>query len=198
VDADTLAALDRMGAKSAAHLLEQLEASKAAPLDRALVGLGIREVGEATARDLARTFGTLDAVLAAPAEALAQVRGVGTWVASHIRRTLDDPHIRAEIDALRALGVQFTPVAVHAPAEPMGDDPVRGRTFVLTGTLPHLTRDEAADQIRARGGEVKDSVSSKTHYVVAGESAGSKLDKAKKLGVPILDEAALLALLEGG
>jgi DNA ligase (NAD+) len=198
LDVDALAALDRMGAKSATHLVEQLEASKAAPLDRALVGLGIREVGEATARDLARTFGTLDAIIAAPADALAQVKGVGSWVASHIRRTFDDPHIRAEMEALRALGVQFTPVAVRAAAEPVGDDPVRGRTFVLTGTLPNLTRDQAADRIRARGGEVKDSVSSKTHYVVAGESAGSKLDKAKKLGVPILDEAALLTLLEGG
>lgn len=198
LDAPTLAALDRMGDKSAANVVAQLDASKARPLDKALVALGIREVGEATARELARAFGTLDALLDASTERIAQIHGIGDWVAGHIRRALDDDHLRAELDRLRAAGVAFTPVPVTAAPEPAGDDPVRGRSFVLTGTLPTLTRDEAKARLLAAGGKVAGSVSKKTDYVVAGEAAGSKLDKAQALGVAVIDEAALLIMLGQG
>jgi DNA ligase (NAD+) len=195
LDRDVVAALDRMGDKSADNLMAQLERSKEAPLQRVLVGLGIRDVGESTARDLARTFGTLDALLAADVAAIASVKGIGEWVASHIRRFFDDPGPRAEIDRLRAAGVRFTPVEIAVVAAPSADDPVAGRTFVLTGTLPTMGRSDAAALIQAKGGVVAGSVSKKTHYVVAGAEAGSKLTKAVELGVTILDEAGLVALL---
>ena len=158
------------------------------------MGLGIRDVGESTARDLGRAFGDLDALLAAPLADIAGIKGIGEWVASHVRRFFDEPHTRDEVDRLRAAGVQFTavPKVVVAAA---GDHPVRGRTFVITGTLPSMGRIEAAAMIEAAGGVVKDSVSKKTHYLVAGAEAGSKLAKATELNVPILDEAALVALL---
>lgn len=203
LDVATLAGLDRMGETSAAKLVAQLHASKERPLDRALVALGIREVGESTARDLARAFGTLDALLDAPVERIVKVPGIGAWVAAHVRRTLDDPHVRAELDRLRAAGVTFAPVRVTLDldadpkqAAPSSDHPVRGRTFVLTGTLPSMDRAEAKARIEAAGGVVKGSVSKRTHYVVAGAEAGSKLTDAEALGVPVLDEAGLLALLE--
>lgn len=175
--------------------MAQLERSKDAPLQRALVGLGIRDVGESTARDLARTFGTLDALLAADVAAIASVKGIGEWVASHIRRFFDDPRTREELDRLRAAGVRFTPVEAAPTVAPSPDDAVAGRTFVLTGTLPTMGRSEAAALIQAKGGVVSGSVSKKTHYVVAGADAGSKLTKAVELEVPVLDEAGLLALL---
>jgi DNA ligase (NAD+) len=195
LDRDVVAALDRMGDKSADNLMAQLERSKDAPLQRALVGLGIRDVGESTARDLARTFGTLDALLAADVAAIASVKGIGEWVASHIRRFFDDPRTREELDRLRAAGVRFTPVEAAPTVAPSPDDAVAGRTFVLTGTLPTMGRSEAAALIQAKGGVVSGSVSKKTHYVVAGADAGSKLTKAVELEVPVLDEAGLLALL---
>lgn len=194
LDEHKLAGLDRMGEKSARNLLEQLERSKATPLPRALVGLGIRDVGESTARDLGRAFGDLDALLAAPLADIAGIKGIGEWVASHVRRFFDEPHTRDEVDRLRAAGVLFTPVPKVVVAA-AGDHPVRGRTFVITGTLPSMGRIEAAAMIEAAGGVVKDSVSKKTHYLVAGAEAGSKLAKATELNVPILDEAALVALL---
>ncbi len=200
LDHARLTSLERMGDKSATNVLEQLERSKARPLDKALVALGIRDVGESTARDLSRAFGTLDALLNAPAERIKKVTGIGDWVASQLRKALDDEHLRAEIARLRELGVAFTPVPITldlnatGPA-PVSDHPVRGRVFVLTGTLPTMSRDEAKEKILAAGGLVKDSVSKKTHYVVAGEEAGSKLTKAVELGVPVLDEAQLMALL---
>lgn len=197
-----LTRLERMGEKSAANAIAEIEASKERPLDKALVALGIREVGEATARELARAFGSLDALLQAPAERIARIHGIGEWVAGHIRHALDDEHLRTELDALRDLGVRFVevPITVDLDADPdaapaSSDDPVTGRTFVLTGTLPSMTRDEAKARILAAGGQVKGSVSKRTDYVVAGDEAGSKLTKAQELGLTILDEAGLLALL---
>jgi DNA ligase (NAD+) len=190
--------LERMGEKSARNLVEQIERSKDAPLNRVLVGLGIREVGESTARDLSLAFGSLDALLAASTADIAATKGIGAWVASLVRRFFDEPHTRAEVDRLRAEGVRFTPVERRAAPATAGDHPVRGRTFVLTGALPTLTRVEAGERILAAGGVVKDSVSKRTHYVVAGADAGSKLTKAQELGLTILDEAGLITLLEGG
>lgn len=208
LEADTLAALERMGAKSAANLVAELEKSKARTLDRALVALGIRDVGTSTARDLARAFGTLDALREATPERLAKVPGVGDVVVGHLRAFFEDETTAAELERLRALGVQFAAVPVTidldaaTEAPPTTEDgaphPVAGRSFVLTGTLPTLTRDEAKARIEAVGGRVKGSVSKKTDYVVAGEAAGSKLTKAQALGVPVLDEDGLLALLEEG
>jgi DNA ligase (NAD+) len=205
LDVATLAALDRMGDKSALNVISELEASKDRPLDRALIGLGIREVGESTARDLARAFGTLDALIDAPAERVGKIHGIGEWVAQHIYAFFTDPLARAELDRLRAAGVRFTPVKVTidldagpaAAPTTSADDPVTGRAFVITGTLPTMGRDEAQQKILAAGGLVKGSVSKKTDYVVAGAEAGSKLTKAQELGVRILDEAELLNLLDG-
>ena len=191
-----LVGLDRMGARSAAALIAQIEGSKERSLDKALVALGIPDVGEATARDLARCFGDLDALLDAPEATLAAVFGLGDKSARRIRAHLDQPAVRALIDQLRAAGVQFKPsgAATRAATNPA----VAGKTFVLTGTLPTWSRDAAKVRIQDAGGKVSGSVSAKTHYVVAGEEAGSKLDQARALGVPVLDEAALRALLEGG
>jgi len=202
LDAATLTRLERMGEKSAANAIAEIESSKARPLDKALVALGIREVGEATARDLARAFGSLDALLDAPTERIARIHGIGEWVAGHIRHALDDEHLRAELQRLRALGMRFTevPITIDLDADPedpvdAGDSEVAGRTFVLTGTLPTMTRNEAKQRILDAGGLVKGSVSKKTDFVVAGAEAGSKLTKAQDLGVTVLDEGALLAML---
>lgn len=201
---ETLTGLDRMGDKSADNLVAQLDRSRTRPLDKALVGLGIKDVGESTARDLARAFGTLDALLDAPADRIRKVPGLGEWTAGRIRAALDDPHLREELTRLRDAGVAFTavPVTIDLDADPgasapAGDHPVRGRTFVLTGTLPTMTREDAKAQLLAAGAVVKDSVSKKTDYVVAGAEAGSKLTKAQELGVAILDEAGMVALLAG-
>ena len=196
VEEDVFAALDRMGALSASNLIAQLELSRGRSLDRCLTALGIREVGEATARDLARTFGTLDALIAASQDDIAAVKGIGDWVASHIHRFFNEPHTLAEVQRLRDAGVAFTPVQVAAPAA--GATDLSGKTFVLTGTLPTWTRTEAKQRIEAAGGAVKGSVSKKTDFVVAGEDAGSKLIKAQELDVPVLDEDALRALLGEG
>jgi DNA ligase (NAD+) len=193
-----LAGLDRMGDKSARNLIEQIGRSKEVPLPRALVGLGIREVGESTAKELGRAFGDIDSLLAASAADIAAIKGIGEWVAKHVHSFLHEPHTRGAVDDLRAAGVLFKAVPKATAPVPVGDHPVRGRTFVLTGTLPTLSRIDAAALIEAAGGVVKDSVSKKTHYVVAGADAGSKLTKAQELGVPVLDEAALQALLAGG
>lgn len=189
-----LAELDRMGERSAAKLVEQLEASKARPFDRALAALGIPEVGESTARDLARHFGSLPALREATAEALVGVPGIGPKVAASVRGFFEDARRAEELDRLLAAGLQFTPVA--APVAPkLGDNPIAGRTFVLTGTLPSLSRGEASARIEAAGGKVSGSVSKKTDYVLAGEEAGSKLDKARELGVRVITEGDLLAWL---
>jgi DNA ligase (NAD+) len=161
-------------------------------LPRFLYGLGIRHVGEATAKELARHFGTLDAVMDASVDALLEVNDIGPIVAQAIRTFFDQPHNREVVEQLRACGVRWP----EGEAAAAGPKPLAGKTLVLTGTLPTLGRDAAKDLIEAAGGKVSGSVSKKTHYVVAGTEAGSKLDKAQELGVAVLDEAGLLALLQ--
>ncbi|MDX5445004.1 MAG: NAD-dependent DNA ligase LigA [Zoogloeaceae bacterium] len=186
-----LLALERTGEKSAQNLLEAIAASRETTLARFIFALGIRNVGETTAKDLARHFGSLDAVLAADTDALQTVPDVGPIVASSIADFLAEPHNREVIAALRAAGVHWPEQAPSAGST----GPFVGKTFVLTGTLPSMTRDEAKELIEAHGGKVAGSVSKKTHYVVAGSEAGSKLSKAEELGIPILDEDRLRALV---
>jgi DNA ligase (NAD+) len=195
LEADTLAGLERMGRKSADNLVAALEASKARPLRRVLVALGIPQVGERTARDLAESFGTIDAIMAASVADMAAVHGIGDEVAGAIRAFFDDAAAQDEVARLRALGVQFPEVVVEAAPPPPEDSPVAGKVFVLTGTLPTLSRGDAKALIEAAGGKVTGSVSKKTDFLVAGEKAGSKLTKARALDVPVLDEAALLEML---
>jgi len=187
----TLANLERMAEKSAANLLVAIEHSKATTLPRFIYALGIRNVGEATAKDLARHFGGIDALSEADFEKLQAVPDVGPIVAQSIVEFFSEPHNREVIAALRKAGVTWPE---HEPQQASSE--LSGKTFVLTGTLPHLTREEAKARIEALGGKVTGSVSKKTDYVVAGAEAGSKLAKAQELGVPLLDEAELLALLE--
>ena len=191
---DTLAGLERMGDKSAQNLVAAIQTSKRTTLARFIFALGIRNVGEATARDLARYFGNIEALTAANAELLQQVPDVGPVVAASIAAFFAEVHNREVIERLRAAGVSWPD---GEPAE-AGSKPLAGKTLVLTGTLPTLKRDEAKDLIEAAGGKVAGSVSKKTDYVVAGEEAGSKLDKALELGVAVIDEAGLLKLLEEG
>ncbi|MBK9443455.1 MAG: NAD-dependent DNA ligase LigA [Comamonadaceae bacterium] len=188
-----LANLDRMADKSALNLLDALQKSKQTTLPRFLFGLGIRHVGEATAKELARHFGKLDAVMDATETQLLEVADVGPIVAKSLRTFFDQPHNREVVEQLRACGVTW-PEGEPAARTPT---PLSGVTFVLTGTLPTLEREAAKALIEAAGGKVAGSVSKKTSYVVAGAEAGSKLDKALALGVPVLDEAGLLALLQG-
>jgi DNA ligase (NAD+) len=191
LDAPQLAALDRMGDRSAANVAAAIEASKRTTLARFVYALGIRNVGEATAKDLAGHFGSLDALMAAGGEVLEQVPDVGPVVAASIAGFFSEPHNRAVVMSLRELGVTWpTPAAV-----PAGAAGARGKRFVLTGTLPHLTREDASARIEAAGGQVMGSVSKNTDYVVAGDSPGTKYEKARQLGIPLLDEDALLALL---
>ena len=189
-----LAALDRMAEKSAQNLLDALEKSKQTTLARFLFALGIRHVGETTAKDLARHFGTLDAVMAATTGQLMLAPDVGPVVAESIHTFFAQPHNREVVEQLRAVGISW-PEGQPAPAALL---PLAGKTFVLTGTLPTLSRDEAKEMLEAAGAKVSGSVSKKTHYVVAGEEAGSKLDKARELGVAVIDEEAMRALLDGG
>ncbi len=192
LDAETLARLDRMAERSAANLLAAIEASKSTTLARFIFALGIRNVGEATAKDLARHFGELDRLVAATAEDLMTVREVGPIVAQSIVQFFAEPHNLDVVGRLRAAGVHWPESAGVQQSAGI----LAGKTLVLTGTLPTLTREVAKERIEAAGGKVAGSVSKKTDYVVAGEDAGSKLAKAQELGVTILDEAALLALLE--
>jgi len=187
-----LSTYPRMGRKSAANLVEAIDKSRHPPLSRLLYALGIRHVGETTARDVARHFGSIDAVMAATEDDLLAVPDVGPVVAASIQRFFSEAHNREVIAALREAGVE--PVTEAAPA---GEKPLAGKTLVLTGTLPSLSRDEATRMILAAGGKVSGSVSRKTAWVVAGEEAGSKLAKAAELGVPVLDEDGLKALLAG-
>ena len=189
----SLAALDRMAEKSAQNVLAALEKSKSTTLQRFLFGLGIRNVGESTARDLAKHFGKLDAIMDASVEELLQVKDVGPVVADSIHTFFAQPHNREVVEQLRACGVHWE------EGEPVEKAPqiLAGLTVVLTGTLPTLGRDVAKDMLEAAGAKVSGSVSKKTSYVVAGAEAGSKLAKAEELGVPVLDEAGMLALLRG-
>ena len=189
-----LAALERMADRSAANLVAALERSKHTTLARFLYALGIRHVGEATAKDLARHFGSIDRIMDASVDELLQVRDVGPVVAQSIRTFFDQPHHREVVEQLRAAGVRWDE---HDGAPPADALPLAGKTLVLTGTLPTLSRDEAKALIEAAGGKVSASVSKKTHLVVAGAEAGSKLDKARELGVAVIDEDALRALLAG-
>jgi DNA ligase (NAD+) len=187
----SLAALDRMAEKSALNVLAALEKSKQTTLPRFLYGLGIRQVGESTARDLAKHFGSLDAIMDATEEQLLQVNDVGPIVAHSLRTFFNQPHNREVMEQLRAVCITW-PEGEPASATPQ---PLFGKTFVLTGTFPTLSRDEAKDKLEAAGAKVSGSVSKKTSYVVAGSDAGSKLEKAKELGVEVIDEAAMLAML---
>ncbi len=186
-----LASLDRMAEKSAGNLLQALEKSRQTTLPRFLFGLGIRHVGEATARDLARHFGSLDRIMAASVDELLQVPDVGPVVARSIRTFFDQDHNREVVEQLRACGVGWEE---GAPAE-RAAQPLAGKTFVLTGTFPTLRREQAKELLEAAGAKVAGSVSKKTDYVVAGEEAGSKLDKARELGVAVIDEAEMLRML---
>jgi DNA ligase (NAD+) len=186
-----LAELDRMADKSAQNVIHALDKSKAASLPRFVYALGIRHVGEATAKELARHFGTLDSLMSATEEQLLEVADVGPVVAKSIRSYFSDTLNVELVAQLRAVGITWPETEVQHQPKPM-----TGKTFVLTGTLPTLSRDAAAALIEAAGGKVAGSVSKKTSYVVAGEEAGSKLQKAQDLGLTILDEARLLLLLE--
>lgn len=192
LDLERLAGLDRMGGKSAANLLTAIEKSKQTTLARFIFGLGIRTVGEATAKDLARHFGALDVLLAADQARLQQVPDVGPVVAAAIVGFFAEAHNRQVIDDLRAAGVSWT----EGPPTAAVTAPLAGKILVLTGTLPNLSRDRAKELIEAHGGRVSGSVSKKTDFVVAGGDAGSKLDKARELGIAILDETALMELIE--
>ena len=189
---DELAALERMGEKSADNLIAAIETSKQTTLSRFLFALGIREVGEATATSLADHYGKLDAVIDATEEDLQTVADVGPIVAGRIRAFFDEDHNREVIANLRDAGISWTE---HEPRPRATDGALAGKTFVLTGTLPSMTRDEAKQLIQSHGGKVTGSVSSKTDYLVAGEKAGSKLAKAQKLEVPVLDEEGLQGLI---
>ncbi|MBV8208963.1 MAG: NAD-dependent DNA ligase LigA [Burkholderiaceae bacterium] len=194
LDQARLAALDRMGHKSASNLLEAIDRSRGTTLDRFIFALGIRHVGEATAQALAAHFGNLKALLDADETRLLEVSDIGPVVARSIRHFLDEAHNREVITALRKAGVHW-PETSGAAARDRGR--LSGRTFVLTGTLEGLTRTEAADRIAAAGGRVSSSVSKKTDFVVAGEEAGTKLARARELGVHVIDEAELLRMLDG-
>jgi len=186
----SLAALDRMADKSAKNVLSALEKSKTTTLARFIYALGIRHVGESTAKELARHFGNMDAVIVASEPQLLEVADIGPVVAQSIKTYFSDPLNVELVAQLRAAGVNWPEQETESRPRPL-----LGKTFVLTGTLPNLTRDEAAQLIEEQGGKVSGSVSKKTSYVVAGEEAGSKLAKAEELGVPILDETGLHQLL---
>jgi DNA ligase (NAD+) len=191
--ADDLASLDRMGAKSAGNVVRNIENSKKNPLARVLAALGIRFVGERTAVFLAEAFGGLDRIASAGLEELQQAEEVGPKVAESISRFFSEPRNREMVERLRAAGLQFT-----CQSERPKSGPLRGLTFVLTGTLPGLSRDEAKRLIETAGGKVSGSVSGKTSYIVSGADPGSKLTKAQELGIPLLNERQLLELLGTG
>jgi DNA ligase (NAD+) len=187
---DQLLALERIGEKTADNLLSQIENSKVAPLNRALLGLGIRHVGERTAQALAEHFGNIDDIIAAGIPTLTAINDIGPTVAATIHDFFQNERNLALVQRLKDLGL-----TMHAEKRERTTT-LEGLTFVLTGTLPTLTREAAKEMIESAGGRVSGSVSKKTNYVVAGEEAGSKLDKAQSLGVPVLDEAGFRALLE--
>jgi DNA ligase (NAD+) len=186
-----LAGLERMAEKSAQNVLDALQKRRETTLPRLLFGLGIRHVGEATAKDLARHFGSLDRIMDASVDELLQVNDVGPVVAQSIRTFFEQAHNREVVEQLRAAGVHWP----ENEGEHNTPQPLLGKTFVLTGTFPTLKREDAKAMLEAAGAKVAGSVSKKTDYVVAGEEAGSKLDKARELGVAVIDEAAMLELL---
>jgi DNA ligase (NAD+) len=193
---DLLAGLERMADKSAENLVDAIEVSRHRPLHRVLFALGIRHVGRSVAKLLAEHFGSWEALDAATVEELEAVEEIGPIVARTLRAWLDDERNRAIVQGLRDGGVDFPPVERAAvPAD--APQPFLGKTVVVTGTLEGMGREEAKAAIEAAGGKASGSVSAKTDYLVAGEKAGSKLKKAQDLGVPVLDEAAFLAMLRG-
>jgi DNA ligase (NAD+) len=190
--AERLEALERMGKKSAANLIKQIEKSKSNDVWRLLYGLGIRHVGERGAQVLASHFGSVSEIQKASIDELQRVHEIGPVLAEAVRTWFDEPRNAELIDRLREAGVKTTGERKVAP---VGPQPLAGQTFVITGTLHAMSREDAQAQIEARGGKVTGSVSKKTHFVVVGEDAGSKLEKARTLGVPTLDEAAFVELL---
>ncbi len=188
---EQLLELDGFGEVSVRNLLAAIEASKQRPFARVLFALGIEEVGEVTGRNLAQRFRNIDALMEASPQELAETPGVGEKMAGSIRAQLHDERMRALIRDLRELGLCF-----HEEGPPPSEGPLAEATLVLTGSLPELSREAATQRILAAGGRVTGSVSKNTDYVVAGESPGSKLEKAERLGVAVLDEAGLLALLD--
>jgi DNA ligase (NAD+) len=186
-----LASVPRMGEKSIANLLAAIEGSKARGLARVLTGLGIRFVGEQTAAILASDFGSVEAIEAASEEELRTSEGIGPEVAASVRLFFDQKANRAMVDRLARAGV-----VMEGARKTRGTGHLAGKTFVLTGALPTLTRDEATALIEGRGGKVAGSVSRKTDYVIAGETTGSKLERARELGVAVLGEEGLRRLLE--
>ena len=187
---EQLTGLDRFAEKSARTLVSEIEGSKGAGLARVLMGLGIRFVGERTAELLAQEFGSIKALESATAEELERVEEVGPRISQAILEFFSQPANRELVDRLKKIGVDMTAERKQRSTQ------LAGLTFVLTGTLPTLTRDEAKAKIEAAGGKTAGSVSKKTSYVVAGEEAGSKLDKARELKVPVIDQARLLAMLD--
>jgi DNA ligase (NAD+) len=190
---EQLLSLERVGPKSAANVLRNIENSKGNPLPRVISALGIRFVGERTAVFLAEAFGSMDAIAAASPEELERAEEVGPIVADSLFQFFREPHNQELVERLRAAGLQFT----YQSTRPK-DGPLQGLTFVLTGTLPTLSREQATELIVSAGGKVSGSVSKKTSYVLAGEDAGSKLDKARKLGLRVIDEVQLLDILRAG
>jgi DNA ligase (NAD+) len=187
---EKLLELERIGKKTAQTLLGEIEASKKLPLNRVLFALGIRFVGERTAQLLAEAFGSMDAVMEASREELEKVNEVGPRVAEAIAEYFAEEKNRQLVEKLRKAGLTFTAEKKKKSSQ------LEGLTFVLTGTMPDLTREEAKSRIESAGGRVSGSVSKKTSYVVAGEDAGSKLEKAKSLKVPVIEQAELLDLLK--
>jgi DNA ligase (NAD+) len=187
---EQLVELEGMGEVSAGRLVAAIQASKERPFGRVLFGIGLEEVGYVTGRNLAQRFRTIDALLAASPEEIQGTPGIGPKMAARIHEQLQDDQMRSLIAALREKGLRF-----EEAGAPPGDGPLNGKTFVLTGTLPDLTREDATERITGAGGRVTSSVSKKTDYLVAGDSPGSKLEKAERLGVTVLDEPGLLELL---
>jgi DNA ligase (NAD+) len=192
LDAETLAKLERMGPKSAANLVAALERARETTLARLLFALGIRHVGETVAEALAAHFGDLDALVAASREEIEAAPGIGPTIAESVFRFFADERNRAEVARLRELGVHWPKAGARARR---ADGPLAGRSLVLTGTLPNLGREEAKRRIQAAGGRVAASVSKKTDFVVAGEDPGTKLQRARELGIAVIDEAELLRRL---
>jgi DNA ligase (NAD+) len=189
---EQLAELERFGETSARKAVAAIAASRERPFGRVLFALGIEGIGAVTGRNLAQRFRSIDALMAASAEQIAETPGVGPIVAQQIHDQLQDERLREVIEDLRAQGVRM-----EEEGPPPGEGPLAGKTVVLTGTLPTLTREQATERVLAAGGRVTSSVSRRTDYVIAGDSPGSKLEKAERLGVPVLDEAGLEALLAG-
>jgi len=188
---DQLSELEGFGEISARNLVESIEASKEQPFERVLYGLGIPGVGYVNARNLARHLRSMDALLGATEDQLVEVEGIGPIMARTIEETLAEDRTRELVDRFREYGLKMEE---EGPAAPV-DGPLVGKTLVLTGTLPNLTREDATERVEAAGGKVTGSVSRKTDYVVAGEDPGTKYTKAQQLGTAILDEDGLLALL---